>query len=152
MLNNVPVNLQWRYHFFSSHNVSGQFGFYVDSSTGDCATGVGGLCGGYGANIGDPNFLPDNSGTIPFFAVATTSAREAIYDITVSLYGAIAEDSKFTGFIDPYLTVDPNWEYAPYFMVQQESVAIPGEWATINRDYLNPVPLPPSSGSSAPLF
>ena len=152
LLNNVPVNLLWRYHFFGSGNVSGQFAFYVDSPAGDCATGVGGLCGGFGATSDDPNFLPDNSGTIPVYAVATTSAREAIYDISVSVYGAIGAGSKLTGFIDPYLTVDPNWEYASYVMVQQEFVAIPGEWATINRDYLNPVPLPPSSGSSAPLF
>lgn len=144
ILNNVPVNLHWRYHIFGSGNINGQFSFYVDSSTGDCAAGVGGICGGFGANSDDPNFLPDNSGTIPFFAVATTSAREAIYDITLTAYGAIASGSKLTGFIDPYLTVDPNWEYASYFEVQQESVAIPGEWVTINRDYLNPVPLPPS--------
>jgi len=144
LLNNVPVNLRWRYHFFGSGSVTGQFAFYVDSSTGDCASGVGGICGGFGANSDDPNFLPDNSGTLPFYAVATTSAREAIYDITVSLYGAIGAGSKITGFIDPYLTIDPNWEYAPYFMVQQESVAIPGEWVAINRDYLTAVPLPPS--------
>jgi len=30
---------------------------------------------------------------------------------------------------DPFLYVDPGWEYAQYFEVQQESMLNPGEWS-----------------------
>ena len=34
---------------------------------------------------------------------------------------------------DPFLAIDPTWAYAPYFMVQQESVLNPGEWVEVTR-------------------
>lgn len=77
--------------------------------------------------------------------MATTEAREAIYDIQLYVYGSIKSDSfssSLQGVIDPYLTVDPTWQYASYFTVQQESTLNPGEWVAITRDYLNPVPVP----------
>jgi hypothetical protein len=43
---------------------------------------------------------------------------------------------------DPYLYIDPTWEYAPYFMAQQESLINPGEWVEVTRIWTQPVPEP----------
>lgn len=144
LLNNVPLTVDWRYDIAGAGNVEGQFAILVDSPTGDCASGVGGLCGGFGVSSDDPGFLPANSGSIPFTAVASTEAREAIFDIQLSAYAAAGEGSFLRGVIDPYLSVDADWEYASYFIVEQESTLSPGDWVTIDRNYLNAVPVPPA--------
>lgn len=36
---------------------------------------------------------------------------------------------------DPLLQVKPDWEYAPYFVVVQESANRPGEWIEITREW-----------------
>ena len=140
VLNNIPLKLLWSYDFSGFGTIYGEFSVYVDSPTGDCDS-VGGLCGGYAGSTIHP---AKDSGSIPFTASATTTSREAIYDIVLSAYGSVGAGSELQAVIDPYLTVDPDWEYASYFTVQQESVVNPGEWVSINRDYLNPVPLPPA--------
>lgn len=43
---------------------------------------------------------------------------------------------------DPYLYLDPTWEYASYFMVQQESLLHPGEWVEVTRLWQQQVPEP----------
>lgn len=43
---------------------------------------------------------------------------------------------------DPFLYLDPDWEYAPYFMVQQESLLHPGEWVEVTRIWQHPIPEP----------
>jgi hypothetical protein len=43
---------------------------------------------------------------------------------------------------DPFLYVDPAWEYAPYFVVEQESTLVPGTWAEVTRVWMQPVPEP----------
>jgi len=141
ILNNIPLEVLWSYDF-GTNNIDASYAegwIRVGSPTGDCADGVGGACGGFAVNI--DNGLPTGSGSIPFTAVATTEARTAIYDIELYAYASIA-GGDLRAIIDPYLTIDPNWEYAPYFTVQQESTVNPGEWVPLSRDYLNPVPLP----------
>lgn len=144
LLNNVPLQVDWAYDFTGSGNLEGQFTILVDSPTGDCADGVGGLCGGFGVSTDMPGFLPANSGSMPFTAVADTEARTAIFDIQLAAYAAIGEGSSLQGVIDPYLVVDSAWEYADYFVVEQESTLNPGEWEVVTRNYLNPVPVPPA--------
>jgi hypothetical protein len=36
---------------------------------------------------------------------------------------------------DPFLEVDPTWEYAQYFVAKQESVVVLGEWKEVTRDW-----------------
>lgn len=43
---------------------------------------------------------------------------------------------------DPFLVVDPDWEYAPYVVVEQESILHPGEWVEITRAWAEPIPEP----------
>jgi hypothetical protein len=38
---------------------------------------------------------------------------------------------------DPLLEVNPDWQYAPYFTVVQESIQHPGEWIEITRGWEN---------------
>jgi hypothetical protein len=37
--------------------------------------------------------------------------------------------------VDPFLQIDPTWEYAQYFVVEQESLLVPGEWREVTRDW-----------------
>jgi len=37
------------------------------------------------------------------------------------------------------MVVDPSWQYAPYFVVQQGSTASEGDWTPITRDCIIPV-------------
>lgn len=147
-LNNVPLQVLWAYDVVGFGGASANFDLSVTSATGDCASGIGGMCGGFQFL----NLLPDshNSGSTPFTAVASRTGREATYDITLHAVGSawtfdgVASSSELQAVIDPYLTVDPSWEYAEYFKVQQESTLNPGEWVGITRNYLNPVPVPPA--------
>lgn len=43
---------------------------------------------------------------------------------------------------DPFLFVDPDWEYAPYVVVEQESILHPGEWVEVTRAWAEPIPEP----------
>jgi|GEM_PF-5930261 len=44
--------------------------------------------------------------------------------------------------VDPFLFIWPNWEYADYFEVLEESALHPGEWVKVTRMWQNPVPVP----------
>jgi hypothetical protein len=37
---------------------------------------------------------------------------------------------------DPFLQSDPTWEYAQHFVVEQESLLVPGEWKEVTRDWM----------------
>jgi hypothetical protein len=43
---------------------------------------------------------------------------------------------------DPFLYVDPTWEYARYFVVEQESLLEPGTWVPVTRDWRSTQPVP----------
>ncbi|MDP2824673.1 MAG: PEP-CTERM sorting domain-containing protein [Sulfuritalea sp.] len=51
-------------------------------------------------------------------------------------------DASAQAVADPFLYIDPTWKYAPYFMVQQESLLHPGEWAEVTRIWTQPIPEP----------
>ena len=42
--------------------------------------------------------------------------------------------------VDPFLYIDPAWEYAQYFTVEQESLQSTGRWAEVTRAWRAPVP------------
>lgn len=56
--------------------------------------------------------------------------------------GAGLSQESAQAVADPFLYIDPNWVYAGYFMVQQESLLHPGEWAEVTRLWQQPVPEP----------
>lgn len=49
---------------------------------------------------------------------------------------------------DPFLYIDPDWQYAPYFVVQQESELHPGEWVEVTRAWQSIEP--PPNGTPEP--
>lgn len=80
----------------------------------------------------------------------STVDNEVIYTINAGA-GALAStiwassDGQFfeaQAVADPFLYLDPTWEYAPYFMVQQESLLQPGEWVEVTRIWAQPIPEP----------
>ncbi len=38
---------------------------------------------------------------------------------------------------DPFAQVDPEWEYAQHFVVEQESLLSPGEWKEVTRNWMH---------------
>jgi hypothetical protein len=70
---------------------------------------------------------------------------------SVSLYMAAGVESQFgnsyaQAVADPFLYVDPTWQYAQYFVVEQESLLHPGEWVPVTREWQQPVPEPQTWG------
>lgn len=148
-MNNVPVQLLWRYSFERSGTTELYLGFHVSSPTGDCPFD---FCGSRVVAL--YNFFPtatqsfEDAGVVSFTASTTTASRDALYDISLTAWATATSDVE-TQFVDavydPFLTVDPDWVYSDYFVVQQESTLNEGEWVAITRDYLGPVvPLPAS--------
>ena len=147
-LNSIPLEVQWAYAVTGggNSNPTADISVSVDSPTGNCTSTVNGQCGG----IDLMGLLPGStdSGSISFAAVASTDTLDAIYGITLAVNASTntgpgeATFGSLQAIVDPYLVVDPNWEYAPYFLVQQESILDGGSWVGITRDYLAPVPIP----------
>jgi hypothetical protein len=76
----------------------------------------------------------------------STVDRIVAYTITAGA-GALADartdgSAEAQAVADPFLYIDPTWEYAQYFMVEQESLLYPGEWAEVTRIWQQPVPEP----------
>ena len=47
--------------------------------------------------------------------------------------------------VDPYIYIDPTWEYASYFGVYSQPGPNDGDvWQLVNRDWMTPVPIPPT--------
>lgn len=83
----------------------------------------------------------------------SASGRDVIFEIEASAGGTAWSYSPEFGpgkaeaqaVADPFLAIDPTWAYAPYFMVQQESVLNPGEWVEVTRVWQTaPVPEAPT--------
>jgi hypothetical protein len=70
-----------------------------------------------------------------------TYSVEASVDIRAeTYYNGIP--AKAQAVADPLLEVDPDWEYAPYFVVVQESINRPGEWIELTRQWTNTIVQP----------
>lgn len=76
--------------------------------------------------------------TVPFLITATAnvSAQSSVEWGNQTLSGSAQ------AVADPFLYIDPDWAYAQFFMVQQESLLHPGEWAEVTRVWQQPIPEP----------
>lgn len=73
----------------------------------------------------------------------TTYAIAVRADATASLWSVLGGGTAGAEAVaDPFLRIDPGWQYASYFMVQQESVLHTGEWFEVSRAWTQPVPEP----------
>jgi formylglycine-generating enzyme required for sulfatase activity len=71
------------------------------------------------------------------------TVAETLVDVEVSGADVASRASgSITGqaIVDPFLYVDPTWEYAQYFTVQQESLQHPGLWVEVTRGWQIPEP------------
>jgi hypothetical protein len=140
-LADIPVRLDYALATRSSGNASAFAGFYVELD--------GQRLFGREAR---PATNQEVSGTWSTAVRRTTLGQEFLYKIAVSaivdavptVYTNNGTDSASAQAVaDPFLYVDPDWEFARYFMVQQESVANPGEWVEVTREWQGTVvPLP----------
>ena len=83
----------------------------------------------------------------------STTLKPSTEDInTVYTIGVIAETYMRLGqragtyegqaVADPFFSIDPTWQYAPYFEIQQESTLHPGEWVEVTRAWRDTPPIP----------
>jgi hypothetical protein len=96
------------------------------------------------------------NGTLSFVVKRTTTNEIHDYGIVVNATagaGAMAADiydplrgaGSAHAVADPYLYIDPDWEYAPYFQVVAESTLHPGDWVPVTRMWqISSVPEPAS--------
>lgn len=75
---------------------------------------------------------------VPFLITAKAYA-DAVSSVE---WGNRTLDGSAQAIADPFVYVHPDWEYAQYFMVQQESLLHPGEWAEVTRVWQQPIPEP----------
>lgn len=83
----------------------------------------------------------------------STTDLETLYTIgvwaEVEMALSAGDQSNVEGqaIADPFLFVDPAWEYAEYFVVQQESTLHPGEWVEVTRSWRESTTSIPEPGS-----
>jgi hypothetical protein len=75
----------------------------------------------------------------------STVDHEVTYTISAWAQAASSASSAHEDALavaDPFLTIDPSWKYASYFVAQQESLEQPGTWLEVSRAWTQPVPEP----------
>jgi hypothetical protein len=96
-------------------------------------------------------YLNEFSERVRFTATTSTDDDIVPFLITAKAYaGAVSSvewgnrtlDGYAQAVADPFVYVDPDWEFAEYFMVQQESLLHPGEWVEVTRIWTEPIPEP----------
>ena len=163
-LTEIPVLLDW--YLFAS--ASGNADYMGGTSSGNAAAWARFRVSLEGipfiekvAECRTPNRSPhycetEDKGTESITLYRTTTTTEYLYNIrvfaeaeaapSVDLIFGSAEAEAFA-VVDPFLYIDPTWEYAQYFVVQQESTLNPGEWADVTREWqATTVPAPPGLG------
>jgi len=79
-----------------------------------------------------------NSAAIDEITIGVSAGAHATYE-DVSTGSTKQRFGKFAQAVaDPFLFVDPNWEYARYVAVEQESLLYPGTWVQVTRAWRNP--------------
>jgi len=90
----------------------------------------------YGKSIANGQ---STAGTLSF--VAPSGAGALLYTIGasagVNAYWAAPLGGSGTADADPFLYIDPNWQYAPYFEVLEESALNPGQWVEVTQVWRN---------------
>ena len=140
------ANVQVKVHV--SLHVSAQAPIY--SALADAVATVRDQSGGVLTNIAiglDYFSFPGGELTIETNVVANLQFRRSqgvqheLYEISVYAYagaqGQNGETAEAQAIADPLVEVDPEWEYAPYFAVVQESIQRPGQWIEITRAWQN---------------
>jgi hypothetical protein len=83
------------------------------------------------------NQILDQDGEVDDICTTTSSVGT---NITISTCTEVSVDlthgaGSAQAVGDPFLEVDPAWEYAQYFVAKQESVLVLGEWKEVTRDW-----------------
>lgn len=151
----VPVILDYALHAYSSAPVPLDL-FYSRSFAGfSVFLGDQVLYGRKACSVAatflDCTSLNDESGSWQAALDYSDHSQETIYAIGVrafasaTLHGLTGSPPALADAVaDPFLRIDPDWQYASYFMVQQESALHPGEWLEVSRVWTQPVPEPAS--------
>ena len=122
----VPTELHWAY---STSGVGSSAWVQMDG-LGLTTWGAGGSDGE--ADSGVQPFLLNAGQTYNIAANAGGTATGNVYGITQTNIQAVA---------DPFLVIDPDWEYAAYFMVLQQSNIDPTKWVEVTRAWQDPAPV-----------
>ena len=92
----------------------------------------------YGLQEATNNALGPRNGTLSF--VAATGTTFSIKASSSALARAALEgcmncpkNGSAQAVADPFAHIDPDWEYAEHFVVEQESVLNPGSWVEVTR-------------------
>lgn len=133
-LNEIPVNLfiHWAMH------VGGEP--LLTSAAASVYVGGGEKGSAYIDNTKGPD---SDSGTFsltlrPYGQILISASASA--SIT-SLIREV-EEASASAVADPFMYIDPAWEYAQYFVVEQESLDYPGTWIAVTRDWQNAGAIP----------
>lgn len=105
-----------------------------------CAGSASGGCTSIGKDNGSWTAMLERSttGLVSTYTIYA-GARVSVLDTHLPPPGG---SNQAQSVADPFLYLDPAWEYASYFMVQQESTLHPGEWVEVTRLWQQPVPEP----------
>lgn len=84
--------------------------------------------------------LTFNGSAFDMIRIGVSTGASASY---VDVYNGELDRTERYGYsasavADPFLLVDPSWEYAPYVLVEQESILRPGEWVEVTRIWKSP--------------
>jgi hypothetical protein len=122
ILNNIPVVL--RYKISAS----------IDGPSGSVYAGFGilGCNTNFNRQYNAPTEYDGNwQGIVPIGCVMTISASASADAAVIGTSGTEAHAT-----VDPFLQIDPTWEYAQHFIVEQGSSLVPGEWREVTRDWM----------------
>jgi formylglycine-generating enzyme len=143
----IPVRLNYKISVETSTTSGGRFHY---DNYGYFEIQVAGIR--FSDQVCDYNDHPGDGGTIEdtrSFEMRRSSTDQTntytiktVAETTVDVEVSSDQGGSITGqaIVDPFLYVDPTWEYAQYFMVQQESLQHPGQWVEVTRGWQIPVP------------
>lgn len=118
----LSVPLKLKYRMKTSEGAVTTAGFTIQMGTFSHGKSVGN-------GDSDDGTLSFNSRVFQdIFITASASANAYCVDTASGPHGVSAQ-----AVADPFLYVDPNWEYAHHFVVEQESTIFPGEWVEVTR-------------------
>jgi len=106
-------------------------------SFGNISATAGG--GGYGTQGGQSISINQTYAGLAMPNTAISAALGAQIGLDASPY---CKNSGGQIIVDPYIYIDPTWQYASNFGVFSPDKN--GVWTQVNRDWMTPVPIPPA--------
>jgi hypothetical protein len=129
----IPMFVDYRLY------TGGKFGALTDASLSVAAPGLPIVFTKSAAN-GEAfsGTLSFNSSAFDYISIAASADVNALYqDVWNSGLGRTERiGGSGQAIADPFLFVDPNWEYARYVVVEQESFLFSGEWKELTRGWM----------------